>query len=182
MTRSVDSKITASSRKFGKCLKRYTSKYLAFCNQPNVLKKKGKSRFSKSDVQPSTWKKSDSESWNKKPETIASHWLRKKNYYTGHEGLKARLHGAIFSATNLSRNGVATQVARSIAACNLRRNLNKCCETSCSTRCEKKNSFLLLATIAATCVNVAPCRHFCSLCRNAIAKQVAEEIAPCISP
>jgi hypothetical protein len=34
--------------------------------------------------------------------------------------------------------------------------------------------------IAANWFSVAPCRHFCNLCRNAIARQVAKKIAPCI--
>jgi hypothetical protein len=56
------------------------------------------------------------------------------------------------------------------------------CETSCSNRCRKKNSLLPLATVAAACVSVAPCRQFCNLCRNAISVPVVEKIVRASQP
>jgi hypothetical protein len=93
---------------------------------------------------------------------------------------------------NLSCNGIMTQVAWNISLSNRLCNSNFFARQVAAILAESRIRFYfwqqLLQLVSAlhrvdtsaTCVSVAPCRHFCNLCRNATERKAAEKIAPCI--
>ena len=75
----------------------------------------------------------------------------------------------------LSRNFVATQIAREIAQCNISHNHQVSQHFCCSKRCTKQNQVLLFATIAVTLQRIFEALHSvtpsCNLFRNVLCDQ-----------
>ena len=100
---------------------------------------------------------------------------------------------------NLSRNVIATQVARNIAQCDIPCNSRKRCETSYRNHCRKWNTVQRCATISISSnfplrctlplrsgpLPVAKCERLCNvscnLFRSGFTRQVARNIAQCQS-